>query len=75
MDEKAQKIVVLTNGWVIVGTITGKRSLSNAKVIRKWGTSRGIGELANGPLIDTVTDPLGEVRIGKIVFSIPCTGW
>jgi hypothetical protein len=54
------KIVILQRGWVMVGYFerTGNDcKLSKASVIRKWGTTKGLGEIAgNGPTKDTVLD-------------------
>lgn len=61
------KIVVLDRGFVYVGRIDPKQPVSdllviqNAKCIRKWGTTKGLGELVNGPTEDTVTDAVGTV--------------
>lgn len=58
-------IAILQRGWVYVGFLTttdGECVLSGALNIRKWGTSKGLGELVNGPLADTVLDPAGTVR-------------
>jgi len=59
------KIAVLDRGFVYVGRVSYDGDfliLSNAKNIRKWGTTKGLGELVNGPLPDTVTDSVGTVR-------------
>ncbi len=59
------KIVVLDRGFVYVGAtkIDGDFVvISNAKNIRVWGTSKGLGELTGGPLSKTVTDRVGTVR-------------
>ncbi|MFB3910421.1 MAG: hypothetical protein ACE15D_18685 [Candidatus Eisenbacteria bacterium] len=64
------RIVILQRGWVTVGeyeTLDGavgadQRRLVNAKVIRRWGTTKGLGELVDGPLPNTILDPAGEVR-------------
>jgi len=54
------KIVILQRGWVMVGRFerTGNDcKLHNASVIRKWGTTKGLGELAErGKLSNTVLD-------------------
>jgi hypothetical protein len=55
------KIVILQRGWVMVGRFERTGSdckLHNAHVIRVWGTSKGLGELAgNGPIANkTVLD-------------------
>ncbi len=50
-------IVVLQRGWVVVGKYSreGTRcELSPAAVVRRWGTTNGLPELAsNGPLSET----------------------
>ena len=59
------KIVVLDRGFVYVGRVSYEDDfliLNNARNIRKWGTTKGLGELVNGPLSDTVTDAVGTVR-------------
>lgn len=53
------KIVVLQRGWVYVGRFsrTGNDcKLTNASCIRVWGTTKGLGELVNGPTSSTVLD-------------------
>ena len=53
------KIVILQRGWVMIGKFerTGSEcKLHNASVIRKWGTTNGLGELSNGKLPDTILD-------------------
>jgi hypothetical protein len=59
------KIAVLDRGFVYVGRVSYEGDfliLTNAKNIRKWGTTKGLGELVNGPLPDTVIDSVGVVR-------------
>lgn len=59
------KIVILQRGWVMVGRLEKNGSeckLHQASVIRTWGTSKGLGELAmKGPLSGTKLDPCGGV--------------
>lgn len=59
------KIVVLQRGWVVVGKMEREGTqckLHHASVIRNWGTTQGLGELAlKGPLKDTVLDPCNGV--------------
>ena len=54
------KIVILQRGWVMVGKFERTGSdckLHNASVIRCWGTTKGLGEIAEkGPLKDTKLD-------------------
>jgi hypothetical protein len=73
-----KQIVVLNRGWVVVGDYSEENdncTLSNASVIRKWGTTKGLGELAeNGPLTETVLDKCPNVHFNKltIVARIDC---
>lgn len=64
-DPVGYRIVVLQRGWVVVGDVTIEGQvfvIADARVIRKWGTTKGLGELRNGPLADTVLDDAGTVR-------------
>jgi len=72
-------ILVLQRGWVVVGDLAEdgetKVQLVNASVIRRWGTTQGLGELAlKGPLKATVLDACGvvEAHPAAIVLRIPC---
>ena len=76
--EKFQ-IAVIEGGWVLVGDcleIGGDLvSIMNAKCIRRWGTTKGLGQIAeSGPTSSTVLDPVGEVLVPKksIRFLITC---
>lgn len=55
------KIVILQRGWAMVGKFERNGSdckLHSASVIRRWGTTNGLGEIAaNGPTAETVLDP------------------
>lgn len=71
------RIVILQRGWVMVGrfTQTGEMcTLDDAKVIRRWGTTKGIGELTSGPKANTVADPAGHVEfhVLAMIASIAC---
>lgn len=77
-----QQIVVLDRGWIFVGTaryIDGGISVENARCIRIWGTTRGIGQLAEeGPTEHTKLDQCGSIIAPDhaIIFIIPCkTQW
>ena len=56
-------IVILQRGWVAVGhcrTTPEELTLTNAAIIRVWGTTKGLGELAlKGPLNNTILDECG----------------
>jgi hypothetical protein len=62
-------IAILDRGWVFVGRVTeqpGSVSLTNADCIRRWGTERGIGQLAlSGPTKTTKLDPAGTVTVPR----------
>lgn len=72
------RIVIAQRGWVMVGRFaqTGDAvTLTDAKIVRRWGTTKGLGELAQkGPLKDTVLDEAGTVRLHalSIVAQIDC---
>jgi len=52
-------IVVLTNGWVFKGDFNSQtNTLTNGSVVRRWNTTKGIGELVLNPLINPLLDPL-----------------
>jgi len=59
------KIVVLDRGFVYIGNVEEKDDfviIRNAKNLRIWGTTKGLGELVNGPLSGTKMDSVGTVR-------------
>ena len=59
-------IVVCDRGYVYVGDCVIDDQycvIKNAKNIRRYGTTKGLGELVNGPLENTVLDDFGTVRI------------
>ena len=72
------KICVLDRGWVMVGQLEKDGDdylLINGSVIRSWGTSGGLGELAmKGPLQETKLDKVPLVRFNKsqLIFTISC---
>lgn len=72
------KICILQRGWIFVGKYYEEGEncrLEEASCIRSWGTSKGLGELAeNGPLSSTKFDPSPTVRFHKlgIVATIDC---
>lgn len=63
-ESKLVKIAVLQRGWVYIGKFSQSGDmckLENAACIRRWGTSKGLGELVNGPTTNTVLDKAGTV--------------
>ena len=72
-----KSILVLWYGWVVVGEWDKKaKRLANALCIRRWGTTQGLGQLRNGPLSETVLDPLGDIDVPQEpLFVIEAKGW
>ena len=64
--EDGIKIVVLQRGWVVIGRYHQEGEygiLTDAYVIRSWGTTKGLGELAlEGKQAATKLDKTGTVR-------------
>ncbi len=60
-------IVVADRGFVFVGNLDHDGEWCNvydAKNIRRWGTTSGLGEIAkNGPTPETKLDDYGTVRV------------
>ena len=77
-EDKGVCIVVLQRSWVVVGhvyqTSTDIR-VENAAVVRWYGTTKGLGELAkSGPLEKTKLDdcpPLDTIR-SAVILSMRC---
>lgn len=74
----APQIAVLDRGFVYVGTCTvqdGILVIADARCIRRWGTSKGLGELAtSGPQPNTKMDAAGTVRapLQSVIHLIDC---
>jgi hypothetical protein len=72
------KIVILQRGFVMVGEFSKEGSdckLEKAAMIRRWGTTKGLGEIAeSGPTPKTVLDPCGVVNFHEltVIASIDC---
>lgn len=75
-----KQIVVCDRGWVLVGDVFEEGDylfLTNASVIRRWGTKEGLGELAmKGPLAQTELDkcPACQVHKLSVVLRMNCCG-
>jgi len=76
--ETDRRIVILTYGWVMVGDYARQgdtATLKNAAVIRRWGTEKGLVQLAlSGPTSETVLDAIGEAEfpLASVVSTIKC---
>ena len=79
----SKQIVIAQRGWVFVGDVSRDGddvTINNAQCVRRWGTTKGLGEIAkNGPTESTVLDDFGTVRLHAlgIVASLDCeaTKW
>lgn len=72
------KIVILQRGWVVVGRFSKEGvecKLEDASIIRRWGTTKGLGEIAkNGPTSSTTLDNTPEITFHELtaVATIAC---
>lgn len=73
------RIVILQRGWTMVGRFERNGSeckLRQASVIRAWGTTKGLGQIAkSGPTKDTVLDKthgIVEFDYLTVVATIAC---
>ena len=62
-----KQIVVLQRGWIVIGDVNKTDTevhIRNCSVIRVWGTTNGLGEIAeNGPTNKTELDPCPAVTV------------
>jgi hypothetical protein len=71
-------IVVVESGWVFAAVLEESDthiSSSDCAVIRSWGTTNGLGELAlKGPTKETVLDMCNITHIPKtkVLFTMEC---
>ena len=76
-----RKIYVLEAGFVLIGIEAGKDEngfiiVTEASIIRRWGTTKGLGEIAlNGIQPETILDNEGVTHVNpdKIIRVILCT--
>ena len=73
------KIVILQRGWVMVGRLTrdgDQCKLHNAAVVRIWGTTNGLPEIANnGPTAKTQLDKCDgvvEFHALTVIATLSC---
>lgn len=64
-----KQIIVVSHGFVLMGEVEPQRTsylVKDASVIRRWGTTKGLGQIAlSGPTKDTILEPCGTVEIEK----------
>ncbi len=81
MKQLGLQIVVVSSGFVYVGQCYWDGDflqIQNAQNLRVWGTTRGLGELINGPTKETKADPCGTCLVPKnqvILFMAVEKGW
>ena len=84
MDKKTKtpkvttQILVADRGFVWVGKVTREKDyhrIDNCRNIRKWGTEKGLGQLKDGPLSNTVLDDCGTVLVPHhaVIALIVCS--
>lgn len=72
------QIVALHRGFVVVGRVSqigAEVVIKDGAFIRRWGTSSGLGQLADrGPQEETVLDKFTELRVHEmgVLFRLPC---
>ncbi len=73
-----KKIVVLHRGWIVVGNVSTSENevlVEGGHVIRRWGTTEGLGEIAiKGPLPQTKLDKIPTLRVHclGVVLTLDC---
>ena len=77
-EEASLKIVVLDRGFVVVGLVSTDGDnivIDDCSCVRRWGTSRGLGQLAaEGPQTETKLDKQPRTTVNKlqVVQMIDC---
>lgn len=74
------KIFVLNKGFVFVCRNAkeedGKVHLTDARCVRAWGTTEGLGQLVSGPTSSTKLDakiPIISAPLNQVLFSFDVT--
>lgn len=61
------RIVVIQSRWVLAGNYSesnGQITLTDSSVIQRWGTTKGLGQLAlQGPQKESVIHPCGTATV------------
>lgn len=77
-ENERMQIICCHRGFVFVGMVSDRENevvIRDASCIRKWGTTKGLGEIASGgPTAKTILDHSGTVRVHplSIVARIDC---
>ena len=76
--DHGRAIVILTAGHVWMGDVVTDGEwvrVTNGNVVRRWGTTRGLAQLAaEGPTPNTKLDMLGDAQapMSALIGIIPC---
>lgn len=75
MADTRFRIVVIDRGWVICGDVEDSEDdivISNAMCIERWGTTKGLGELMDGPTKNTKSYAMGVVEVPRraVIFTM-----
>jgi hypothetical protein len=66
------KIVILQRGWVVIGKFYQKGTkcwVEDGYVIRRWGTTKGLGQLAiEGKQEETILDPIPKTDFHELTI-------
>lgn len=77
-DDERWRIVVCDRGFVLVGMVhieDGYVILRKCHCVRRWGTTRGLGQIAmEGPTSNTILDPQPTTRVHElqVIQQIDC---
>lgn len=77
------RILVLQRGWVVIGRVAEQGQyliITDGYVIRRWGTTKGLGQLAaEGKQAQTILDPSPPMRTHALLvineFSVTHPSW
>jgi len=79
MSDKSIQIIVADKGFVFIGYVTdcddGEVIMTDARNLRRWGTTQGLGELVTGPTDSTIHDHWGRLKTRPIIRLDVEGGW
>lgn len=77
-EDHGLSLIVADRGFVWVGKAVTSGdwvNIQGARVVRRWGTTEGLNELANkGPLPSTRLDAAADIKVSRkaLIAIIPC---
>lgn len=83
VESSTKQIIVCHRGYVFLGDVEDKESevvIRNAKNLRRWGTTYGLGQLAiEGPQPESKIDDAGTVRVHPLAivcrYDVDASKW